>query len=145
MTELILLALLIGAIIYFIPAFLAKDKKHATGIILVNSFLGWTLLGWVVALVWAVSDEKNSVPIFLDSRQRWNIHYKQQYESGKISLQEYQEYTKITKPQLEEGNKATSVAQVPDVYDKLKKLKALLETNVINQDEFEIQKKKLLS
>lgn len=43
--------------IYFAPALVAsrRDHKNATAITVLNLFLGWTLLGWVVALVWAVS------------------------------------------------------------------------------------------
>jgi hypothetical protein len=42
---------------YFLPAFVAAWTKHrnVTAIFLINLFLGWTLIGWVVALVWAVS------------------------------------------------------------------------------------------
>ncbi len=42
--------------VYFIPAIVAKKKKHSnkTAILLLNIFLGWTLVGWVVSLVWAV-------------------------------------------------------------------------------------------
>jgi len=45
-------------LIYFLPAFIAADKKHASGIQVLNLFLGWTFVGWVIALVWAISDEK---------------------------------------------------------------------------------------
>lgn len=40
---------------YFIPAIVAGNNKHSqTGAIFaLNLFLGWTLLGWVIALVWA--------------------------------------------------------------------------------------------
>ena len=50
------LALWIAAIaIYFVPSIVATKKKHPNRveIILVNLFLGWTVLGWIVALVWA--------------------------------------------------------------------------------------------
>lgn len=43
----------IVAAIYFIPSFVAHKKKNSTAIFLLNLFLGWTFLGWVVALVWA--------------------------------------------------------------------------------------------
>jgi uncharacterized membrane protein YqaE (UPF0057 family) len=42
-------------IVYFIPSFLAIGKKHGLGIFLLNLFLGWTLLGWLGALIWSVS------------------------------------------------------------------------------------------
>lgn len=46
--------------IYFIPTLVARQRKHpnieAIGIL--NLFLGWTLLGWVVALIWAVTKQE---------------------------------------------------------------------------------------
>jgi Superinfection immunity protein len=40
---------------YFVPAFIAGGRKHhqTFAIFMLNLLLGWTLLGWVVALVWA--------------------------------------------------------------------------------------------
>lgn len=58
----ITLGLAFGAVIvvYFIPTIVAERKKHSqiTAIALLNIFLGWTFLGWVVALIWAVIKEK---------------------------------------------------------------------------------------
>ena len=53
--ELILLLLL-----YFLPSFIAhKNKKdNARAITVLNTFLGFTVLGWVLALVWAVTKDK---------------------------------------------------------------------------------------
>ena len=41
---------------YFIPSILAINHKHENrqGIIILNLLLGWTFIGWVVALIWAV-------------------------------------------------------------------------------------------
>lgn len=41
--------------LYFLPTYEAWNKSHPnlTAIALVNLFLGWSLLGWVVAVVWA--------------------------------------------------------------------------------------------
>lgn len=46
---------LILVTLYFIPALVAKVKKHDnySAILVLNLFLGWTFFGWVVALVWA--------------------------------------------------------------------------------------------
>jgi hypothetical protein len=43
--------------LYFLPAFLARKKRQFPLILLLNIFLGWTLLGWVGALLWAVADQ----------------------------------------------------------------------------------------
>jgi hypothetical protein len=50
-----------GMVFYFLPAILAfaRNKRDATAILILNFFLGWTMIGWVIALVWAL---KNDVP-----------------------------------------------------------------------------------
>jgi Superinfection immunity protein len=44
-----------GFVMYFLPTLIALvcDKKDKLAIFLLNLFLGWSLIGWVVALVWA--------------------------------------------------------------------------------------------
>ena len=44
--------------LYFLPSIVGYNCKKASGIIILNLFLGWTLLGWVGALIWAVSGER---------------------------------------------------------------------------------------
>lgn len=48
--------------IYFLPSGIAFDRKHRNllPIFILNLFLGWTLLFWVGALIWATLQEKNS-------------------------------------------------------------------------------------
>jgi hypothetical protein len=51
----------IGALIllclYFLPAIVAMARRHhqQSAILLLNLLLGWTLIGWVVAIVWAAT------------------------------------------------------------------------------------------
>lgn len=48
--------------IYFIPSIVAatRDTPRRGAIFALNLFLGWTLVGWVIALVWALAEEDNS-------------------------------------------------------------------------------------
>jgi Superinfection immunity protein len=48
---------LVGLALYFLPTIivLARGKKNVLGPILVNVLLGWTVIGWIVALVWALA------------------------------------------------------------------------------------------
>ena len=41
--------------VYFFPTIWAvyKHKKNTEAICILNLFLGWTLIGWVLALIWA--------------------------------------------------------------------------------------------
>jgi hypothetical protein len=54
--------LIISALIYFLPTIVASSRQHPSGcaIVVVNLFLGWTLVGWVVALAWALSHTPES-------------------------------------------------------------------------------------
>lgn len=56
MTILVLWFFLFGAIVYFIPTIVAFARHHpqAVPVTIVNVLLGWTLLGWVGSLVWAL-------------------------------------------------------------------------------------------
>jgi hypothetical protein len=49
--------------IYFLPSFAAHSlkKTNFTAIFVLNLFLGWTLLGWVVALVWALTKDSSEI------------------------------------------------------------------------------------
>jgi hypothetical protein len=49
-------------VMYFMPSIvaLARNKRDIAAIVLLNIFLGWTMIGWVIALVWAV---KSDVPV----------------------------------------------------------------------------------
>lgn len=43
---------------YFVPAIIgfARHHRHAWGILAVNLVTGWTMIGWVAALVWALTN-----------------------------------------------------------------------------------------
>jgi T4 superinfection immunity protein len=45
-------------LLYFLPAILGRDKSDATGIFLLNLLLGWTIIGWVAVLIWAISSDR---------------------------------------------------------------------------------------
>lgn len=57
------LVLLLLTAIYFAPGIVAtvRHHKNTAPIIVVNVFLGWTLIGWVIALAWAFTDNTQSV------------------------------------------------------------------------------------
>lgn len=49
-------------LLYFLPSLIAliRGKRDTLAIFLLNLFLGWSVIGWIVALVWAA---KNDVPL----------------------------------------------------------------------------------
>ena len=49
------LFVLLSICVYFLPSITAyfKGPSSFASIFIVNTFLGWTLLGWVLSLAWA--------------------------------------------------------------------------------------------
>jgi hypothetical protein len=52
-----------GFVLYFLPAIIAfaRSKRDAISILVLNFFLGWTMIGWVIALVWALKEDVPAV------------------------------------------------------------------------------------
>ena len=48
---------LICFFIYFLPTIVARHKRNATAIFALNLLLGWTLIGWIVSLVWSLTKD----------------------------------------------------------------------------------------
>ena len=47
--------LFILAALYFLPTILAHNRGHrVAGILLLNLFFGWTIIGWLAILLWAL-------------------------------------------------------------------------------------------
>jgi hypothetical protein len=60
---LIVLIAIAALVIHFLPIFVAwrRHVKNFWWIFIINFFFGWTLIGWVIALVWAATDEPRYV------------------------------------------------------------------------------------
>ncbi|MCK9220233.1 MAG: superinfection immunity protein [Bacteroidales bacterium] len=54
-----IIVFLIVLFVYFLPSVIAHIDKRAAfgGIMAINIFLGWTIIGWIGALVWALTGE----------------------------------------------------------------------------------------
>jgi hypothetical protein len=69
-----LLLLPFGAI-HFLPSIVAalRNSRHTLAIFLINLFLGWTVIGWIIALIWAFTSEPKYVVAYAQPpyRTRW--------------------------------------------------------------------------
>jgi hypothetical protein len=56
--------LIFGVGLYFLPAIIAavRHTHNSTGILLLNLFLGWTMVGWFVALLMAIFSMPHNGP-----------------------------------------------------------------------------------
>jgi hypothetical protein len=49
--------LLFSTVLYFLPTIIGHNKRDVLGIFLVNLLFGWTVIGWIIAMVWACTAE----------------------------------------------------------------------------------------
>ena len=56
-----ILLILVVAAVYFLPSIIAFKRGHrkAVPILLVNLFLGWSGLAWIIALIWSLANDTN--------------------------------------------------------------------------------------
>lgn len=64
-----LIFIVFGIAFYFLPSIVGRNKSNSGAIFVLNLLLGWTLVGWVVALVWALTVETQSpnTPVYVQS------------------------------------------------------------------------------
>lgn len=60
----------LGAL-HFLPTIIAalRQSRGLLGVFLLNLFLGWTVIGWVVALVWAIVGERRVPYVYVPAGQ----------------------------------------------------------------------------
>jgi T4 superinfection immunity protein len=79
-------SLLFLTVLYFLPSIIGRDKRDATGIFLVNLFLGWTLIGWVVAFLWACASDR---PIYAQCAPAGVVRFCSHCGTPAVSLVQY--------------------------------------------------------
>jgi len=84
----IAILLLIFTPFYFLPTIIAIRKNHIeqTSILLVNIFLGFTGAGWIICLVWALSDSSVSRLSSLDKLKENDLLSNSEYEKKKEEI-----------------------------------------------------------
>lgn len=53
----------IALALYFLPTLVGWNKKNVVAIFVLNLFLGWSIIGWVVAMVWACTKESEKTTV----------------------------------------------------------------------------------
>ena len=65
MLVLLTIVIVLALCVHFLPTIIAFRRNHPNkvAIFLVNLFLGWTVLGWVAALVWSATSTQTVVVV----------------------------------------------------------------------------------
>jgi hypothetical protein len=97
--------LLITMPIYMLPSIMGRDKNKFNSILLLNIFLGWTVIGWGLLLVWALKTDKDPLRVYrsktLDCCPKIEAELtklKNLFRAGEITKDDYhQETSKLIK------------------------------------------------
>lgn len=124
---------------YFFPSIIAllKGKSNTTAIIILNIFLGWTFVGWIVALVWAFTVDNKSQTVVI------NNNSEKQIKSKKSKILETEE--SVNNSEISPKRTKTKIISHQEKIENLVKLKKLLDAGILTQIEFEEQKTQILT
>lgn len=62
MTDLtFVILIIIGVAFYFLPTTIGavRRKRNLVPILLLNLLLGWSIIGWIIALIWSLAYERD--------------------------------------------------------------------------------------
>mgnify|MGYP003612294219 FL=1 len=125
--------IIISLISYFLPTVIAmlRGKSNTFAILLLNLFLGWTFIGWIVALVWSVTSDNKPQTIVVNK----NSSSEPRNEFKTFSSQ------RIKSEQTNNSNLNSHQEKIQN----LKKLRQLLDDGILTQEEFVQQKNQILA
>ena len=77
MDSLVVLFLVVA--IYFLPTIVgvSRNVPNSGSVFVINAFLGWTLIGWVVALAMAARSVPPSAPRSVQTSDEWQAEQQQ--------------------------------------------------------------------
>ncbi|TPN82471.1 superinfection immunity protein [Aquimarina algicola] len=94
----VIILFVVGFICYFIPSIIAifRGKSNTIAIIALNFFLGWSLIGWVVSLVWSLSKDQPAQRIVVQQQKQDDTidkltKLKDLRDSGSITQEEFEQ------------------------------------------------------
>src|SRR6185312_8937730 len=119
-----ILVLAVALLIYFLPTILARKKPFVLKLFLLNLFAGFTIIGWVAVLIWALKKPKKISAVqaninanTLSELEKLNVLTKQ----GVLTPDEFdQQKAKIL------GNQSNSITVSEATKKKLQIISALV-------------------
>ena len=142
-TFVIIIIILISFALYFLPSIIAilKRKSNMLAIILLNVFLGWTFIGWLVSLIWSVTNDIEESSIVINNNNNLTPEKNNNYQNSPNQSVPYQELNLLN------SNESSHLASqnIPNKITHLKEIKELFDDGILSKEEFEQQKTKILN
>jgi len=109
----VILLVILGILFYFLPTFVSNGKQNRAAIFFVNLFLGWTLIGWLAALIWAIASPPQNKPtqVEVEMKQAFDEPEKENIPSKIEKLTDLHKKGHLTKEEYSKKKK--------DLLDKM--------------------------
>lgn len=95
-------------VLYLLPTFIAsKDHPNPNGLFWLNILLGWTFIGWVIALVWAFAKKQPIQHVYYQPQQKEApqvnvadelLKWKKLFDEGVITQEQFNEKKETLMP-----------------------------------------------
>lgn len=149
MAEFVALVLLL--VLYFLPTIVGKNKRNAGPIFLLNLLGGWTVFGWLAALIWAAS--KDTPPATVVVQQAASAPIPAAAPARPVASEEALKSFAPVRPvepaprQMDMAAIAAPVIKpaMPNTMDELERLFQLKEKGALTEEEYIVHKAKLLA
>ncbi|MGQ7947180.1 superinfection immunity protein [Flavobacterium sp. WC2509] len=148
MEQISITVIIIAVLIYFFPSVIAfsRSKSNTTAIVMLNLFLGWSFIGWIIALIWAVSKDRETQQIIVNNNSY--SEYKTVTPTFTQPIRENIQNNNDGMQKILSNQVIKSIEQNPKSHqekiENLQKLKELLDDGILTQQEFDQQKKQIL-
>ncbi|MFV8333671.1 superinfection immunity protein [Flavobacterium sp. XS1P32] len=79
--------------LYFLPSIIGYSHRNFGSIFLLNLLLGWTVIGWIVAIIWAVSNDKKETIIVNNDKKSVSDklkELKELHDDGTLTKEEFE-------------------------------------------------------
>jgi hypothetical protein len=80
-------------VLYFLPSIIGYSHRNFGSIFLLNLLLGWTAIGWIVAIIWAVSSDKKETIIVNNNKKSVSEQLKELkelHDDGTLTKEEFE-------------------------------------------------------
>lgn len=135
--------ILLLCLLYFFPTLIAviRGKSNTVAIFALNCFLGWTFVGWIVSLVWSLTNDNKQQPIIVNT----NVSNDRVISPVLMPNPNVQEKSNVVETKIIPLLENPTVNSHQEKIQQLKQLKDLLEAGILTQEEFDYEKTKILS
>lgn len=110
--------------LYILPSIIAANKRYRIAILALNLLTGWTIIGWIIALIWSMAASPLTLKVLKDERS---------IENNNLAKDASQQETKTKNKEPSSPEKLADVKAKYSDDDIIVEMKHPLELKIITK------------